>query len=106
MQVRILVYMPNLYNHDFHNMIPESNWLYFILMRTVIGLKLLQSKVKSGMMWFSRSTRKEATLSARLQWTPHIVSSNYLYGMGTFVIVSINLCRLCGCTFTEGNRLV
>ena len=60
--------------------------MHFILMRAVIGLKLLQGEEQ----YDSLSTRKGATLSARLQWTPHMISSNY--GMGTFVIVSINLC--------------
>ena len=54
-------------------------------MRTVIGLKLLQKKVKSNTMWFSLSTRKGATLSARLQWTQHI---NYFIWHGY-------ICGLC-----------
>ena len=45
----------------------------------------------------SLSTRKGATLSARLQWTPYIVSSNYFIMAWIHLwTVSINLCRLCG----------
>ena len=62
---------------DLHAMYLESNWLHFILTKIVVGLKLLQSKVKSNMMWVFLSTRKGATLSARLLWIPLIVSSNY-----------------------------
>ena len=53
-----------------HAMYLESNWLHFILTKIVVGLKLLQSKVKSDMMWFCPKYKKGGYIVCKVTVDP------------------------------------